>query len=405
MNRNIAKFHWMQLLVLAAVHFVVDMFSGMPPAILPAIRNEFGWELSRGAFVLVVLYLTCNGVQVLTGHVRSGKRQPLLMHLGLLLAAGICLLAALPKGSAAFPIMLLLAVVSGFGIAIVHPESLRAVHRLKRIPPAVSTAVFMAGGFLGYASGGGISAYLVSNFGFKGLYPLLACSVVVIIAVLLLRVRLAVEPKVPNERVPRGPGVCRLPFWLIFAMAMPAAVSTTILAVMLPTVLVDGLGFNLTFGGYSTTVFGLGGAAGSFFWAHIARRRGELACTIAALFLTGPLLFIYLMLIRHGHAICILPAAGFCTIAAYTLMITLARHARGPTLGRRMGIMVGGTWALAYVVFMGVLFGAERLEISTNAVLNLTPWGYLVSGGFGVLVALNVVGAARLDSRPQADRE
>ena len=35
--------------------------------------------------------------------------------------------------------MILLAVVSGIGIAIVHPEGLRAIHSLGRIPPAVST--------------------------------------------------------------------------------------------------------------------------------------------------------------------------------------------------------------------------------------------------------------------------
>ena len=388
------------MLALAAVHFVVDLFSGMPPAILPAILDEFGWKLSRGAFVLVVLYLTCNGVQVLTGHVRSGKRQPLLMHLGLILAAGICLVAAIPGGKAAFPVMLLLAVVSGFGIAIVHPESLRAVHRLKRIPPSVSTAVFMAGGFLGYASGGGVSAFLVSRFGFHGLYPLVACSVVVIVLVFLLRIRLAVEPKTPNERAPRNPGACQLPFWLIFAMAMPAAVSTTILAVLLPTVLVDGLGFSLSFGGYSTTAFGLGGAAGAFFWAHVAHKRGELACTIAALFLAAPFLFIYLVLIGYGKAIWILPAAGFCTIAAYTLMITLARHATGPTLGRRMGVMVGGTWALAYIAFMALLSAAERMHIGTQAILNLAPWGYLVSCGFGVFLMLKVPTAARRPGQP-----
>ena len=268
----------MQLLALAAVHFIVDLFAGMPPAILPAILDEFGWELPRGAFVLAALYITCNGVQMLTGHMRAGKRRPLFLHLGLILAAGICLLAALPRGKAAFPAMVILAVISGFGIAVVHPEGLRAVHRLKRIPPTVSTAVFMAGGFLGYASGGGVSALLVSRYGFQGLYPLIACSVVGVAAVILLKIRLAVEPKVPNERACQTPGVCRLPFWFIFAMAMPAAVSTTILAVLLPMVLVDGLGFDLTFGGLSTTMFGLGGAAGSFVWAYAARKKNELNC-------------------------------------------------------------------------------------------------------------------------------
>jgi hypothetical protein len=49
----------MQLLALAGVHFIVDLFAGMPPAILPAILDEFGWKLSRGALVLAVLYSKC----------------------------------------------------------------------------------------------------------------------------------------------------------------------------------------------------------------------------------------------------------------------------------------------------------------------------------------------------------
>ena len=388
LKRKLATFYWMQLLALAAVHFIVDLFAGMPPAILPAILDGFGWTLSRGVFVLVALYLTCNGVQVLTGHVRSDKRQPLLLHLGLLLSACICLIGILPRGTGGFGTMVFLAIISGLGIAVVHPEGLRAVHRLKRIPPAVSTAVFMAGGFLGYASGGGISALLVDRYGFAGLYPLIICSLVGIAAVILLKIKLAVEPKVANNRMPHTPGACRLPFWFIFAMAMPAAVSTTILSSLLPTVLVNELGFGLAFGGYSTMMFGLGGAAGSFFWAYAARKKNELACTIAALLLAIPFLFVYLVLIRQGAAIYLLLGAGFCTISAYTLMITLSRHATGPTLGQRMGVIVGGTWALAYIIFMVLLHAAESFDIGIQAIMNLTPWGYLLSGIFGLYIML-----------------
>ena len=393
----------MQLLALAAVHFIVDLFAGMPPAILPAILDEFGWKLSRGVFVLAALYITCNAVQMLTGHMRAGKRNPLFLHLGLILAAGICLIAVLPRGEAAFPAMVALAVISGFGIAVVHPEGLRAIHRLKRIPPATSTAVFMAGGFLGYASGGGVSALLVSRYGFQGLYPLIACSVVGVAAVILLKIRLAVEPKVPNERAAQIRGACRLPFWFIFAMAMPAAVSTTILALLLPTVLVDGLGFKLTFGGFSTTMFGLGGAVGSFVWAYAARKRNELACTVVALFLAVPLLLAYLFLIDSVSAIWMLLGAGFCTISAYSLMITLSRRATGPTLGRRMGVMVGGTWALAYIVFLALLSAAEHLNIAAQPILNLTPWGYLLSGCFGVILMIKVGPAARRAGLPDTN--
>ncbi|OHB78658.1 MAG: hypothetical protein A2Z25_20655 [Planctomycetes bacterium RBG_16_55_9] len=401
MNNRIAKFHWMQLLVLAGAHFVIDLFAGMPPAILPAILDNFALSLSQGSFVLVALYLVCNGVQVFTGHLRSGKRQPLLLHIGLLLGSGICLLNLLPRGAGALPAMILLAIFSGVGIAFVHPEGLRGVHRLKHISPAVSTAVFMAGGFLGYASGGAISAFLVSHFGFRGLYPLIICSVVAIVLVILLKVRLAIEPgnegRAPNrpsspcfrrgEPVPAKAGIPRpsLPFWLIFTMAMPAAVSTTILSILLPTALHE-LGFELTFGGFSTTMFGLGGAAGSFVWAYLARKRGELSCAITSLFLNLPFLLAYLLLRQYRAAIWILLAIGFCTVSAYTLMITLSRHATGPTLGQRLGIMVGGTWALAYIFFMALPLVAEHFHLGTNAILNLTPWGYLISGILGILV-------------------
>ena len=372
----------MQLFVLAGVHFLIDMFASMLPAILPAIRDEFGLSLSLGGLVLAALYMTSNGVQPLIGHMRANRRRPLFLHLGLIIGASICLLGALPRGSGAFAIMILLAVVSGCGIAIVHPEGLRAVHWLRRIPPAISTAVFMSGGFLGYASGGAVSAFLVSRFGLKGLYPLALCPVIGIVMVIFLRIRLAVERKVHNKNEAQKEENS-LPFWLIIAMAMPAAVSTTILVALLPTVL-NELGFELTFGGFSTMMFGLGGAVGSFVWANLAHKKGELNCSIAALFLVIPFLVIYLLFINSRTAIWILFAVGFCAIAAYILMITLSRYATGLSLGQRMGFMAGGTWALANIVFMALLPVAEHF--GTNVILKFTPLGYLCSGAFGLFV-------------------
>ena len=372
----------MQLLVLASVHFFIDVFASMLPAILPAVLDEFSLSLSKGGLVMAVMYLTCNGVQPLTGHLRANRRKPLFLHLGLILGSVICLLGVLPRGAGAFAGMLLLAVVSGFGIAIVHPEGLRGVHRLRKIKPAVSTAVFMACGFLGYASSGAISAFLVSRFGFRGLYPLMLCSVVGIILVLILRVRLAVERTAYYEHAAQDSKI-RLPFGLILVIAVPAAVSTTIIASLLPTAL-NELGFELTFGGFSATMFGLGGAVGSFFWAHLAHKAGELKCSVAALFLVIPFLVIYMLFIHSRMAIWILFGAGFCAISAYILLITLSRQAKGLTLGQRMGFMVGGTWMLAYVIFMALLPAAEHF--GSDLVLKFSPLGYLLSGVFGLSI-------------------
>ena len=372
----------MQVLVLAAAHFLIDMFGNMLPAILPAIRAQFGLSLSLGGLVLVVLSLAANGVQMLTGHTRSEKTTPLLLHIGLVLGASVCALGMLPRSSGGHWAIVSLAVVSGCGIGITHPESLRAVHSLNRIPPAISTAVFMTGGFMGYASGGAISTILVSRFGLEGLYPLLLCPVVGIAMILLLKIRMAAEQASDNADAPALAGK-RVPFWLIMAMALPAAVSTTIVATLLPTRL-NELGFELTFGGFAITVYGIGGALGAFLWGSVAHKKGELRCSVLAVFLVVPFLVAYLLLIDHRSALWLLSGAGFCSFAAYILTITLARNAVGPNLGRRMGFIVGGTWAFSNVVFLALVPVAEHL--GTNIVLGLSPLGYLVSGAFGLLV-------------------
>jgi FSR family fosmidomycin resistance protein-like MFS transporter len=397
LNKRIATFYWMQLFVLAGVHFFIDLFASMLPAILPAIRDEFSLSLSRGGLVLVVLMMTCNGVQPLVGHMRAHKRRPLFLHLGLIVAASICLLDVLPRGNSAFALMILLAVISGFGIAIVHPEGLRAVHWLGRISPAISTAVFMAGGFLGYASGGAVSAFLVSRYGLQGLYPLILCPAVGIVMILLLRIRLAVERK-GREKDRAQIENHRLSFWLIMAMSIPAAISTTILANLLPTVLND-LGFELTFGGFSTTMFGLGGAVGSFVWAHIADRKGELKCSIVSLFLVVPFMVAYLLFIENRIAIWILFGAGFCAVSAYILMITLSRHATGLSLGQRMGFMVGGTWAVANIVFMVLLRPAEHY--GSIALLRFVPLGYLFSALIGLYLVFKDKSRPTIELSPQ----
>ena len=62
----------------------------------------------------------------------------------------------------------------------------------------MSTAVFMAGGFVGFASGGMIATALVHKAGLPGLYPLIALSIIGVVMVAAFKIQLAVEPKPAN---------------------------------------------------------------------------------------------------------------------------------------------------------------------------------------------------------------
>ncbi len=351
MSRPGVRLQWFQLIVLSGAHFVADMFGNMLPVILPALRKEFSMTLTIGGLVASACVLTSNLVQLVMGHTRANKTVPLLLYIGLILGCAICFISLLPRTTTGVWVMVALAAVSGTGIALVHPEGLRAVHRLNKLPHGICTAVFMTGGFLGFSCGGAISTEVVDRFGLDGLKWIALCPVVGLLIVVLARVKLAVENESNPIEDAAAANVKRVPFWPLMLVAIPAGISTTVFALLLPTRLAE-LGFELTWGGYSSTVYGLGAAAGAFTLGYLANRRDELKLAVITLFASVPVLAIYLLLIEHRAAIALLFGCGFAALGHFILIITLARHASGPNLGRRMGFIVGGTWGSAVLVFM-----------------------------------------------------
>jgi len=381
MNQRSLRVQWTQLIVLSGVHFLVDMFGNILPAVLPEICREFAITLAFGGFILASLPLASNGVQLLTGHMRPDKTKPLFLHLGMALAMSVCLMALAPRSTGGIVLLLGLGIVSGCGIAIAHPEGLRALHTLDRIPPTLGTAVFMTTGFLGFASGGAISAGLVAAYGLKGLFPLVLFPIVGILAVVLVRIRLSADPDEPqNAGAATNLTGQALPFWKVLSIGLPAALSTTIVIQLAPTHL-NGLGFDLAFGGLATAMFGWGGVVGPFVWAAIAHRKGDLPSSAWAYALSAPFMALYLVFIRHTAAVWLLAGVGFSSMAAYILTITLSRDAKGLNLGQRMAFIVGGTWGIAMVVFLGLAVVADW--VGTGPILKVTPAGYLLSGLLG----------------------
>jgi len=282
----------------------------------------------------------------------------------------------------------IMAVVSGVGIAIVHPEGLRAVHGLGEIPGSICTAVFMMGGFFGFAVGEWISTELVMWQGgsLEGLYYLIPAAVLGFAVLWLIKVRLSLEEDHENGSAQENSE--RLPFWLIFVMAAPAAISTTLIMSLLPTRLVEELHFELTFGGFSGMILVGGGVFGSVFWAWLAHRFGYLLNATISVLLGIPFFLVYLVYIDKQAAVWLLAAGGFCTIAAYPLLVTLAKWARGARYGLRLALMVGGTWGVAGLVLAGM--GPIADKVGVQPILRWFWLGYLLSGIGGIWVLYQI---------------
>jgi len=376
MNSDNKTFQWIQLLSLSAIHFMADVFAGLLPVVMPAVQERFSISMLVGIRLLAVLFLTCNFAQVLIGHVRENRTRLLLLPIGLLLLVFMCGIAALPPepSSAWFSVPLIF--LAAVGIAIVHPEALRCVHAINAMPPSLASSIFLNAGYLGYAFGGFIGAWLISMFGFNGLYLLVVLPVISLIVTYWARLKLAVENKNEAARI-NDYSIEQLSFWIVMVMAVCATASPTLLCAMVPQKL-SQLGFELTFGGVAVMCLTLGAVVGTFFWSYIAHKKNELFACSLALPLGVPFLIAYLLLIDRRPAVALLFITGFCSGSAYPLIVTLARYARGFNLGRRMALIVGGAWGISSIILLMIGSVAEKHGIMP--VLWSTPGFYLVSG-------------------------
>ncbi|MCF7955988.1 MAG: MFS transporter [Phycisphaerae bacterium] len=389
-SNDTLKTQWAKLIGITMVHFLTDTLAGMYPAVMPDIMREFSWDLRRANMVFSILIIVCNAGQVFICNLRQHNSKPFFLQFGICAGTAICFLCFLAGVPGAFYITCALAIITGCGIAAAHPEGLRAVHDLDSIPSPISTAVFMTGGAFGFASGGLVGSFFVTLFGLKGLLCFIVPAIVSVIIVYLLKIRLAVEPAV-NENAEQQKNIeakTAMPFWPILWMAVASTTASVILVFLLPTRL-QQLGFDRNFGGFSTMMFGMGGAVGSLVWSVIANKKGQMLVASISFFLGVPILLGYMLLKEHQSAVYLLFASGFCSWAGFPLLVSMSRKARGLSLGMRMGLMVGGTWGISAVFEMLLVYIAQPLAIGVNSLLYFTPACFTIASFMGLMIMLD----------------
>lgn len=365
------------LLALMLLHAAVDIYPGLLPVLLPLLRTHFKLSLAQGVLLISVMNLSANIFQILTGHLRSRQSKPFFLFIGAIMAAVLILIPLIPVSTAGCWMLAGLMLISGFGVAVVHPESLRAVHAIEQLPSAFSTSFFLTGGFVGFSAGAWLATVLVTRWGLPGLYGLGLISLATLLMVWILQVPLAVEPEPSNTPLPASTGPAFRP---LFYATIPVAAGTTLLCGFFPTRL-NEIGFPLTYGGMAALLFGCGSAIGSLSWALLARRFGELRCAVWALLAGVPSVLIFLLTLHSRWALIALMIAGATGGSAFALLVSLARQARGHVLGHRMAWMVGGSWGVSSVLLM--ILGKVGEWTGTQAVLHLTWIAYLV-GAFSI---------------------
>ena len=366
-----------QLAVLTAVHFMVDMLSGTLPGFLPVLLEKYTLSIGMGTVLLTLCAFSSNTIQLWAGTLRKSATRPLLPQIGLLLGCIICFIGLIPSGGGAMWMLTALVLILGVGVALVHPEGLRAVCAIDgtAISPAVATSIFMLSGFLGYAAGPLIGGTLVEFAGFSGLFLLIIPALLLVLFISMLRLRLA-KDGAGAKNAPRLPGGDVLTFKEVFLVDTLINTGCTVIQGLLPTCLNEAHGFSLTFGGLSAMLFGAGAGAGALTTSFLIRRFHVIKCILWEITAGLPFLIWYLCAAGSASALPLLFLAGALVGAGFPQLVVLARTApNGPSLGARMGLIVGGTWGVAGILLLGVGFLADRIGI--QAALFVSPASFL----------------------------
>jgi MFS family permease len=191
----------------------------------------------------------------------------------------------------------------------------------------------------------------------------------------VIRIRLAVERDEPARQA-KQPHAESVSFWLIMAVATLGACSAQTLSWIVPQ-RISEINADLTLGGLAVSMFSLAGGIGAIVMSKKAHQLGEMAMIRRMLTVGIPFITAYLFWMQHRWAVGLLFIGAFFCFGAYPIMVSAARHSKGPNLGRRMGLIVGGIWLLACLLPM--LLGPVAEHWGTLPIAFCVPVGFVLS--------------------------
>ena len=158
MNKN-----YKYLLMLG--HLCTDINQGALPAILPFLIASRGLGYAAAATLILSASLVSSVVQPLFGYFGDKFSYPWIMSVGIALAGtGIAMIGFCES----YWSICLAAAISGFGVALFHPEGGKIANFVAGEKKGAGISVFAVGGNLGFAFGPIIASVALTYWGLKG---------------------------------------------------------------------------------------------------------------------------------------------------------------------------------------------------------------------------------------------
>jgi MFS transporter, FSR family, fosmidomycin resistance protein len=353
---------------LSGGHLAVDFAAGSVPALIPFMTDRFHLSYALAAMLLLAATASSSLVQPLFG-LWSDRRGALwLIPGGTMLAAGGVGGAAI---SPAYPLVLLLVLAAGLGIAAFHPEGAKFAAYASGRKRASGMSYFNSGGNAGYALGAFATGQLVVWLGLVG--GLVAMVPVFLASIALARVvprlsRLKPDPR--SSAYDRGDDRRQAMALLGVVIALRSVAWFTLLAfVPLWTV---SLGHSKADGNRLLFLMLLAGAVGTLLLGPVADRIGLRPTLVITQALLSPLILVFVY-VGGVPGVISLMLVGVCVVGTFGVTMVLSQLYLPRHVGMASGLSIGLAMGVGGVA--AVILGAVADVVDLKTALTISAIG------------------------------
>ncbi len=376
------KFNLRILLVLSLGHLITDIYQSALPAILPFLKENLSLSYTMAGAILMAANFTSSLIQPLFGFLSDRQEKAFLLPLGCFCAgAGFSLL---PFPSDYAPILVLV-ILSGFGIASYHPEGYKTAHFFTGDKKVTGMAIFSVGGNLGFALGPIIAIYIIKYLGFSSL-PVIIVPSVLFVAIIIFHWRDISLTEIKKDKTRDGEVVQGYRRGAYTSLSVVIAVvimrSWTQMGLMsyIPFYYINHLKGDPLYAGKLVFLLLLGGAIGTLAGAPLADRWGHKRYLILSMFLSS--LILPLIFIIDGYMLfVVLLFLGMTLISTFSVTIVMAQQLLPKSLGVASGLMVGfaiGAGGVC-VTLLGVIADHFGVPVALKSITILPIAGLLLT--------------------------
>ena len=368
------------LILLSLGHLVTDITQGALPALLPFLKEALGLSYTAAGLVLLVSNLTSSIIQPLFGLISDRRPKPVLIPLGILMAAvGLSLSGLSPN----YLTLLGLVVLCGLGVAAFHPEGFKTAHFFIGGKKATGMSLFAVGGNLGFALGPFTLTWLVTIFSLKGTLAYLIPGLLMVGTVVYFLSTFRYTDPVRAKKTGPSRGADSSHYGALTILILVVTMRSWIqmgLVSYIPFYYINYLKGDPLLAGKMVTTFLVSGTVGTLLGAPLADRWGHKRFLNLTWLIMIPLMILFLQVQGWG-TFSVLACSGIVLISSFSVTVVMAQDLLPGRLGLASGLMVGfaiGTGGLG-VTLLGIVADTWGVPAALSAMVFMPPLGLLLS--------------------------